>query len=269
MRHTHLKLLACLALLVPSSCGVNVLTTGEKKDPAEDATLALEKSEESEAIDILEAALADDPENPQLLSILALAYAQRAGVEPLAFAQRMAANEGTSEEGGAETGTSTGQESNDSAGLIALFDIMPEATEDNLEDIDRAVEILVSEIAPADRTSGDLFKLAIYQTAALVLHLKALDTDGDGTLSIEEITDLSNASALAIVQQLAMASASLATDTEAAATTQAAAAALEGFQADIDAMPGETDDERLRYYLAVKSGLIEDQIDGVDTSTPI
>src|SRR5690606_15512301 len=124
-----------------------------KRDPAEDATIALENGDTDAAIEILETELENDPGNPQYLSILSLAYAQRAGVEPLEFAQNFSQKAGDAES---------------SSQFTILFAIMPEPTDANIADVDHAIAILTS-IPAADRLPGDNFKLAMFNTAAVVL----------------------------------------------------------------------------------------------------
>lgn len=241
-RNLSIKLLGLALATQLTGCGDNLFATGEAKDPPEDAALALERGDSNKAIDILEDALADDPENPQLLSLLSAAYAQRAGVEPLSFAQGIG---GESSEGSANG--DGGGAGND--GLVALFDIMPAATTESVSDIDYAVALLVS--IPVDqRMAGDPFKFAIYQTASMVMHLKILDTNGDGVLSIEEITDLSDLSAGGLLNQLAAAQATLAIEGADSETMAKAAETLAKYQGQIDASEGATDEEKLRNYMA-------------------
>jgi hypothetical protein len=242
MRFIQHTSLACL-LAASVACGDNVFKSTEKADPAEDATVALEDDDPTKAIQILEDALADDEGNPQYLSILALAYAQRAGIEPLDFATRIANNAGTSGDEGSET-------SEDQAGdMTAMFSLMPEASAPNLTDIDRAVEILANEIPVDQRLPGDDFKLAIYQTAAVVMHMKALDTNGDGTVSLEESIQLSDDSAAGLLAQISAAEALLASSDPNDKSKQKAAQALARYTSQINAAPGSTDEERLRNYM--------------------
>lgn len=224
------------------ACGTNVFKSQESKDPAEDATIDLENHDETSAIKILEGALASDPENAQLLSILALAYAQRAGIEPLQFAERMASNQSTGSASGSGSSTQEGD-------YTSMFSVMPEATAANLSDLDKACQILSTQI-PADKAQpGDKFKLALYQAASFILHTKALDTNGDGQLTLDEILNLSTASAGDLLAQLAAATASFGGSSD-SASQQSAGNALAKFQDKIDASPGDTSEERLKNYLA-------------------
>ncbi len=238
-RHAKTTLLA-LALLF-QGCGNNMLASGEPADPAEDATLALERGDEDKAIEILEDALADDPENAMFLSILALAHAQRAGVEPLAFAQRISSSATSSSETSAtpQVGGS----------YAVMFQALPEATAENLADIDESVTILAS-IAADQHLPGDDFKLALYMTASMFLHIKVLDTNGDGTLSLDEVLNLSDANATGLLTQLLSAQAVLGAGDTSDTSIAKASAALGKYQAQIDAAEGSTSEEKLKNYLA-------------------
>jgi hypothetical protein len=236
-----IKILTPLTFLIwgtLAGCGDNLLKSQEKKEPAEDAVLELENDNPDKAISILETALQDDPGNPKLLSILSYAFAARAGVEPLKLISKMTSS-GTSTESGARSDSE----------LLLLFGVVPEASTENLADIDRAVSILVSDIAADDRLPGDTLKLALFQTASLVMHMKAIDLDGDGEIEVEELASFSTASAGVLLSQLAAAQALMAADSD-DATSQQAAKSLAKYQAEIDAMPGATSEEKLKNYLA-------------------
>jgi hypothetical protein len=237
----RLSTIIILTLLV-TGCGDNLLKSAEEEEPAEDAVLELENNNPDKAIDILEAALANDPGNPKLLSILSYAYAARAGVEPLKLAANMTKTSSDSTDG------SDNADSGSDGQLSLLFDVVPAATAAALSDIDRAVEILISEIAAEDRLPGDILKLALFQTASFVMHMKAVDLDGDGEIEIDELAAFSTSSATGILNQLASAQSQLSgSDDE---TSQAAASALTKYQSQIDAQPGATNEEKLKNYLA-------------------
>lgn len=227
-------------LLLAAGCGDNMLKSSEKADPAEDATLALERGDEDSAIEILEDALADDPDNAMFLSILALAHAQRAGVEPLAFAQRISSS---------SSSTSSGSTPQVGGSYAVMFQALPDATVDNLADIDESVTILTS-IAADEHLPGDDFKLALYMTASMFLHIKVLDTDGDGTLSLDEVLNLSDANATGLLTQLLSAQAVLGAGDASDVSIAKASSALGKYQAQIDAQEGATNEEKLKNYLA-------------------
>ncbi len=221
-----------------AGCGDNLLKSQEKKEPAEDAVLELENGNPDKAISILESALQDNPGDPKLLSILSYAFAARAGVEPLKLISKMT-TVGASTDGGPQSDSQ----------ILLLFAVVPDATAENITDIDRAVSILLSDIEPEERLPGDTLKLALFQTASLVMHMKAIDLDGDGVIEVEELASFSTASASSLLSQLAAAQALLAADPD-DPTAQQAAAALGTYQEEINAMPGDTMEEKLKNYLA-------------------
>ena len=182
-----------LLTLLLVGCGNNLLESSEKKDPAQDALLALEDDNPDEAIKILEEALTNDDENVVFKAILAMAYAQRAGVLPLDLAENMASSDSSSSEGNS---------------FSLLYAIMPDPDAQNLADITNAVELMLS-IPDAQRISADIFSLAIYQTAALVMQVKVLDEDGDGVISPYEAANMSMESAEAFLNNLDQAQAFL------------------------------------------------------------
>lgn len=222
----------CLSLFV-LSCGQNAFETTETADPAEDATIALENQDPNKAIEILETELEDDPTHPKYLSILSLAYAQRAGVEPLEFAQNFSKNAGNSES---------------NSEFTVLFAIMPEPTAGNIADISQAVAILTS-IPVEDRLDGDAFKLAMFNTAAVVLRTKAFDSDGDGDLTAEEITSLSTEDAAALLTQILASESLLAENNDGSDSNKKAQEAYAKFTEELNQAEGATQEERLKNYL--------------------
>jgi hypothetical protein len=232
-----LTLISCTLI---ATCGPNPYKTLEKKDPAEDATVALENDDPQKAIDILTAALGDSPGNIQYMSILALAYAQRAGVDPLTLAQKMGSSSSS-------TGSSSGN------GVTSLFGVMPPATQAAIDDVDAAIALLVA-IPSAQRGSYDVLKLAMFQTASMTLRSKMLDTDGDGVLSPSELLAMSTSNAAAILSQLAAAAGAFAGGSSTSATDQAASEQISKISAAIAAEPGATDADKLKSYLAKTSG---------------
>lgn len=220
--------------VLTSGCGSNVFASSDPGDPAEDALIAMENDNPDRAISILEYALATDAGSALYLSLLSAAYAQRAGIEPIQFARDMATIGGS---------TST------SSGLLAAFSILPPATINALNDIDHAVTIL-TDLGAERFLSGDPLKLGVYQSAAFLLHSKALDRNLDGVISPEEAANLNDTSASGLLQQMKAAQATLASQANSNPSAGKAATALENFESNIDAQTGATQEERLRNYLA-------------------
>lgn len=238
-RHANLALMTAALLLGagPFGCGSNAFKAAEPGDPAEDAAIALEKDQADDAIEVLEKGLKDDPSNARYLSMLSSAYAQRAGVEPIRFAQKMSDSEGEGDSGGG------------GLDLVALYPLLPAPTTKVLSDIDRAVEILAVDMQVEQYQTGDTFKLGLFQTASFTLHTKKLDKNGDGKISLDEAGTLTAESAAALLAQILAAQGQLAGDAN-DPKSQAAAKALEKFQGQIDAAPGDTQEEKLRNVIA-------------------
>ena len=147
--------LFAVVMMALTGCGSNTFKEFEEEEPAEDAAVALEQGNPTRAINILTKALEEDSDNQIYLSLLGMAYAQRAGVDPLTFVERM----------GSDSSGSSGN------GVTALFDVMPEATSDRISDVDLAVATLYR-IPSADLQAWDKLKLAMFQTAAMTLRAK-------------------------------------------------------------------------------------------------
>lgn len=243
LEYLNAKTLVVMASgLTMIACGGNAFQSSEAKDPAEDAALLLEKDKPGDAIKLLEKALGKTPGEPKLISMLSSAYAQRAGIEPLAMARNLASPSGDS--------TATGSSSQDNSSLVSLFGVTPKATEDSVSDISYAVTLLTVDLNQDQWLPGDQFKLAIYQTSASVMRLKILDKDQDGKLSLSEIASLS--SGASIITQIATSQASLSKDPNDPSSVKAAEA-LAKYQAAIAASEGANDDEKLKNYLAKSS----------------
>ena len=230
----NLKTIFCVLLAIfLSSCGTNIFKTQEKKDAAEDATIELENDNPGKAITILENALLDDPGNVQYLSLLAMAYGQRAGVDPFSFIEKMSS--GTSDTSGGN-------------GMTAMFGIMPAATVDNISDVDYALGLL-AQIPPDQISNADKIKLALFQTAAMVLRVKILDTNGNGIIDPEEAITMTAESALTILTQLATASSLFSGGIGAGDQGNSAGQKVTDIQAAIEASEGSTQEEKLKAYI--------------------
>ncbi len=185
-----------LALMMSglSGCGSNVYAPLQSQDPAEQAARYLEDGKPQKAIDLLEKELADNPDEARYISILALAYAQRAGVAPIDFLDNM----------GSAQNSNTGL-TND---ITALFSVTPAATSSSIADVDYAVTLLAS-LTADDLNDAEKLKLSLFQMASTVLKLKILDTDGNGQLSALELLGLSDATADSIIAGLQNAASAL------------------------------------------------------------
>jgi hypothetical protein len=232
-------------------CGQSIFSGFRKIDPAAEACRELENNDPSAAISILTSALESSPGNAQYLSILATAYAQRAGVDPLYLALNMSSNSSTNSSALALASAGS------SSDFTAMFSLLPTPTQSVLDDVDLAVTILTEQIDAASRQPGDLFKGAIFMTASMVLHVKKLDVSGDGTLSVSDLASMSEEDALAILSNLSSAITLLGTtgssDGGGEATAAAASSTLEAFSSQITSSSGSTDVDKLRTYLSSSS----------------
>jgi hypothetical protein len=211
------------------------LATLEREDPAEDATIALEEGDPNKAINILTKALEGDSTNWIYVSILALAYAERAGINALTLAQNMASN--------SENGTSSSNE------VTALFSILPDATDTNISDVDQAVALMIT--IPSDsRTTADVLKIVMFQTASLTLRTKKYDLNGDGVVSTAELLAMSSGDAVTILSQLASAAIAFASGGSSSSTDQAAASQITAIQTAIDSCSGVDQEAKLKNYLS-------------------
>lgn len=240
MRHLSLNMIMILSLLLHTACGKNMLSTFEKQNAAEDATIELEKNNPDKAIRILQDALEDDPENYQLISLLSAATAQKYGIDALTMALEMANNQAGN---GSQSGT---QGSNN---ITALFSAVPEASLTNIEGVQEAIRIMMT-IPAESRTKADNFYLSLMNTAALALQTKKFDKDGDGLISPVELLDLSDEDAVNIIESLLNAESALSGGIlDEGGNSKASAEQISQIRTQIDAQEGATTAEKLRNYL--------------------
>ncbi len=217
-----------------SACGTNVFEAVADPDPADEATAALDERKSDEAITILEKALQKEPENYLYVSLLASAKAQKAGVDTTDIALEMA-------KGGETAGNP----------LTALFTILPAATEDVIDLLGEATDLLAS--IPADQLEdGDTFKISMFNTAFTALQAKFFDADGSGSFTIEELQNLDEEAAINILNSLLNAE-NAATVYQSSGGTGDATSNVSQIRAQIDAQPGETQAEKLRSFLGTGS----------------
>ena len=182
------KLLLIVAVFLNlASCGTNVFETVDYGKVENEAAAELEKDNPDKAISLLEEALLTDPNNAIYISLLSEAYAQKFGVSLLDIALAMASS-----------ATALASSSTD---LVRIWSILPAPSEAVLTGVSYAVELLES-IASTKRTDTDNFKLSLLAVTLVNLQLKALDTDGDGNLSAEELANLTVEDATTLITAL-------------------------------------------------------------------
>lgn len=232
------KCLLIISTFAMVACGSsNTYAPLQSYDPADEAARLLEKGKPQEAITLLEDSLKEDPENYRWISMLALAYAQRAGVAPIDFVEKLGDSTATS---GSSTSTN---------GITSLFSVTPAATTQNIADVDYAITLMGQ--LPSDQFSdAEKLKLSIFQTASTVLKIKALDTNGDGTVSTAELLGLGGDTAESILSGLVNASALLAGGGSSASSGGTAAASqIDSIVSGINGQSGADAKDKLTSYL--------------------
>ncbi len=229
-----------LLLSLLSGCGSNVFQAVDSPAPADQASSYLDQKKPDEAISVLNRALKDKPEDYQLISLMASAKAQKAGIDTLDIAVKLA-TEGVS----------------GNNALTAMFSILPGATVANRA-LMREVVALLNSIPEALRTNSDNFKSTLFNAAFTALQAKFFDGDGDGQFSIEELSNLDDQAADDIINSLFDAKNS-AVLFDGAESNGIAAEKVEEIKAQLDAQPGATNAEKIRSLLASQ---------GVDPSLP-
>lgn len=223
-----------LIMLIPA-CGTNMYESQDKADPAEAATRALEEDNPDEAIKILDRALADDPENYQLISIKSAAVAQKYGVDTLSLALKLA-DKKSKKKGN---------------GITSTFSALPKATNANIAGVGEAVDLMES-IPENDRTDADNFKLSMLLTAHMGLLSKKFDSDGSGGFSPQELANMSDADAAKILKSLIGSEEALRNGSVEGSKSESAANQVAAMKNAIDGQEGEDDAAKLRNYLGSK-----------------
>ncbi|MBC7533699.1 MAG: hypothetical protein H7318_19200 [Oligoflexus sp.] len=241
MRKSQINIaLVCIILSLSSSCRSNVFEPVDEPKPADQAAAYMDEQKPDEAISVLNNALKSNPNNYQLISLMASAKAQKAGIDTLDIAVKLA-TEGVK---------------GDNA-LTAMFSILPAVTPTNRQLMLEVVTLLGS-IPVASRTNADNFKSTLFNAAFTALQAKFFDADGDGQFSIEELSQLDDASADAIINSLLDAQNS-AVLFDGAENNGVAAGKVQEIKAQLDAQPGATNAEKIRNMLAAQ---------GVDPTLP-
>lgn len=232
------------------SCGVNIYQPAQEADPETDALLAMEQGKPEEAIAILEKALEDDPDNPKLLSLLGSATAQKHGFDPLSFALDLAKQSSESSEEETESTESSSSDSSSSNGITTMFSALPTASQKNIDGIAKAIEFIES-IPEDDRTKADSFKLSMLHTARMAMVTKQFSEMVQGDFSAENLQNLTAEQAIQILSSLSSAAIAMAAaSTSEDGNSGKAAEQISAIQSKIDEQEGDTQEEKLRNYLA-------------------
>lgn len=234
--------------LAGNACNNNVFEAVDKGNPAEKASAYLDQGKSDEAISVLNNALQDEPENWQLVSLLASAKAQKAGLDTLDIAIRLAGGDDEESDSG-----DAGAAGSDNA-LTSLFVILPEVTTTNRGLMSECVSLL-SDIPVASRTNSDNFKTTLFNAAYTAMQAKFLDGDGDGKFTVEELANLDDETAEQIINSLTTAeNAASYYQSETGASDAEAAAKVGEINALIQAQEGNTTAEKIRNYLGNGQG---------------
>jgi hypothetical protein len=227
---------AVITTLSLAACGdKSVLQSAEKRDPATEAARAMEQDRPEDAVATLRSALEKDPLNYQLRSLLSAALAQYYGIDAISLALKMAENKSG--------------DSSSSNGIVALFVVLPDPTDETIAGLEEAIQELES-IPEAERTRADNFKLSMMHTSLLGLRTKKFDLDLDGQISPTELLSLSDNDAAAILNSLISSQNAFNSGSASGQGSQAAGEKIGSIKGDIDLQDGATDSEKLRNYLS-------------------
>jgi len=223
----HIALILTLATV---GCRSNVYEPVDDPNPADQAASYMDERKPDEAINILNSALKDNPDDYQLISLLASAKAQKAGIDTLDIAVKLA-TEGVS----------------GNNALTAMFSVLPVVTAENRALMLEVVTLLKS-IPDSSKSNADNFKSTLFNAAFTALQAKFFDGDGDGQFTVDELSQLDDASADAIINSLFDAQNS-AVLFDGAESNGVAAEKVEQMKAQLDAQPGATSAEKIRNLL--------------------
>lgn len=217
-------------------CGGNIYQSIDSADASEKAVVALENEDPDKAINILEKEIEKKDDNYQAISLLATAKAQKAGIDIIDITLNLV----TSQSENVQTSANNP--------VASLFSIIPDASDEIIELVNSSVALIQS-IPNDKKTEADLFRLAMYQTALMILTTKALDSDGDGSIGLEELQSMSEEQALAIITSIVNAEDSAAAFSG-SGNQGAAAGQISGISEKINQQEGSTPAEKLKSFLA-------------------
>lgn len=226
-----MKHILLTATIILSACGSNVFEPLDSSDPAEAASIALENEEPEQAIEILESAIDSETDQERLYtyqSLLGSAKAQLAGLDLIAFALKLISSDSASNP------------------IISLFSAIPDATPTNIALVEEAISLLAS-IPEQWQLASDLYQLSMFSTALMSLQTKVFDLDGDGQLSAEELSQMSEDQAASILSSLTNADTLLSAG--GSAENEASSESVSSLLSQIQSQPGSSDSEKLRSFL--------------------
>lgn len=227
-----MRVLFLFGLVFCCSCSSNSFEPLDKADPAEAALAAMDSHKSDEAIRILEGGLRKNEQDWILVSLLASAKAQKAGVDTTDIALQMAEQGGESASGNA---------------ITALFTVLPPASADIIALLAESTALLAS-IPNEELVEGDLFKISIFNTALTALQAKLYDANGDGKFTVEELLNLDEKAAISILESLLNAenAASIYQSSGGSATSTGSVSQI---RTQIDAETGANQAEKLKSFL--------------------
>jgi hypothetical protein len=109
---------------------------------------------------------------------------------------------------------------------------------------------LLNSIPQASQTNADVFKSTLFNTAFTAMQAKAFDEDGDGTFTVDELSNLDDDTASAIIDSLTSAEEAAKYFQGDGQTDTDAAAQVAEIKSQIDDQPGDNTAEKLRNFLA-------------------
>jgi hypothetical protein len=131
---------------------------------------------------------------------------------------------------------------------MAMWPILPTASADNILAAKKASAALMA--LSAFYIDEDKLKLTVFQLATTSLSLKALDTNGNNQLDLNEITNIdTNNAAVILGQVLTAALAAASMDSSSGTNAQGLGSQISEVSAAIQASAGANDQEKLQNWL--------------------